>query len=57
LLLSKSAYDAFTPAQRKVLGRDKTLLPVAVPTIQAVGGGSVRCMVAEVFLPALVGAR
>jgi hypothetical protein len=57
LLLSKSAYQAFTPAQRKVLGRGRTLLPVAVPTIQAIGGGSVRCMVAEVFLPALVAAH
>jgi hypothetical protein len=57
LLLSQSAYDAFTPEQRKVLGRDKTLLPVAVPTIQAVGGGSVRCMVAEVFLPAVAATR
>jgi hypothetical protein len=54
LLLSQSAYDAFTPGQRAVLSADKQLLPVAVPTIQAVGGGSVRCMVAEMFLPALV---
>jgi hypothetical protein len=54
LLLSQSAYDAFTHDQRAVLSADKQLLPVAVPTIQAVGGGSVRCMVAEIFLPALV---
>ena len=54
LLLSQSAYDAFTPGQRAVLSADKQLLPVAVPTIQAIGGGSVRCMVAEIFLPALV---
>jgi hypothetical protein len=50
LLLSQSAYDAFTPAQRRALSRTRELLPVAVPTIQEIGGGSVRCMVAEVFL-------
>jgi hypothetical protein len=54
LLLSQSAYDAYTPGQRAVLSTDKKLLPIAVPTIQAIGGGSVRCMVAEIFLPALV---
>ncbi|HSX02983.1 MAG TPA: arginine deiminase-related protein [Candidatus Saccharimonadia bacterium] len=51
LLLSQTAHEAFTPDQRLLLGQDKTLLPVAIPTIEAVGGGSARCMVAEVFLP------
>jgi hypothetical protein len=30
------------------------LVPVAIPTIEAVGGGSVRCMLAEVFLPGAI---
>ncbi len=51
LVLSASAQAAFTSAQLKALGQDKTLLPVAVPTIQRIGGGSVRCMIAEIFLP------
>lgn len=50
LALSQGAYDAFTPAQRTVLAKDKALLPVAVPTIENIGGGSVRCMLAELFL-------
>jgi hypothetical protein len=50
LVLSQGAYNAFTPAQRAVLSKDKTLLPVDVPTIETVGGGSVRCMLAELFL-------
>lgn len=50
LALSRSAYDAFTPAQRKILANDKTLLPTDIPTIESVGGGSMRCMLAEVFL-------
>jgi len=53
LLLSQSAYDAFAPQQREMLANDKTLLPVALPTIQEIGGGSARCMVAEIFLPRL----
>jgi hypothetical protein len=54
LLLSRGAYEAFTPEQRARLGKDKTLLPVAVPTIEKVGGGSIRCMIAEIFLPSKV---
>jgi hypothetical protein len=51
LAMSQTAYDAFTPEQREVLGRDKTLLPFDITTIETIGGGSVRCMLAEVFLP------
>jgi hypothetical protein len=50
--MSQTAYGAFTSVQRQVLGRDKTLLPMAIPTIEAIGGGSARCMIAEIFLPA-----
>jgi len=50
LALSQTAFDNFTTEQRKVLARDKTLLPLAIPTIETIGGGSVRCMLAEVFL-------
>ncbi|WP_366524722.1 arginine deiminase-related protein [Nannocystis sp.] len=32
--------------------RHTTLPPVAIPTIEAVGGGSARCMLAELFLRA-----
>jgi hypothetical protein len=54
LVMSQTAHDAFTPQQRAALSQDKTLLPVAIPTIETIGGGSARCMVAEVFLPRLV---
>jgi hypothetical protein len=50
LALSRSAYDNFTPSQRERLSKDKTLLPIDIPTIEAIGGGSVRCMLAEIFL-------
>lgn len=50
LALSQSAYDGFTDEQRQVLACDKKLLPISIPTIETIGGGSVRCMLAEVFL-------
>ncbi len=52
LILSQTAYDSFDFKQRARLRQDKILLPVAVPTVEQVGGGSVRCMLAEVFLHA-----
>ncbi len=49
-VLSKSALDALTDEQNKSLSKHTTLLPVNIPTIETVGGGSVRCMMAEIFL-------
>ncbi len=51
LAMSDSAFRAFTAGQREILGKDKTLLPFSIPTIETIGGGSVRCMLAEIFLP------
>jgi len=51
VILSQSAYDAFSEAQRNTLAKSGTLLPVNIPTIETVGGGSARCMLAEIFLP------
>ncbi len=53
ILLSDTAFNALKPSQRQVLEGRAQLVPVAIPTIEAVGGGSVRCMLAENFLPAL----
>ncbi len=51
ILLSETAFAALKPDQRIALERHAQLVPVAVPTIERVGGGSVRCMLAENFLP------
>lgn len=51
LAMSQTAYDNFTNEQRDALAADKTLLPFSVPTIETIGGGSVRCMLGENFLP------
>ena len=52
LFLSETAFLALHPWQRLVLERFVQLVPVPVPTIERAGGGSVRCMLAENFLPA-----
>ncbi len=49
LLLSESANQAFSKAQTQIIDRYVTRLPCDIPTIETVGGGSVRCMLAEVF--------
>ena len=49
LCLSQSAYNALSEAQRAQLARHAQLLIIPIPTIEALGGGSVRCMMAELF--------
>lgn len=51
IIMSQTAYEAFTETQREQLSRHALLLPIAIPTIETVGGGSARCMMAEIFLP------
>lgn len=50
-LMSTRALASFTATQRRKLERHSMLCPVDVRTIEQVGGGSVRCMLAELFLP------
>ncbi|KIP76425.1 MULTISPECIES: arginine deiminase-related protein [Vibrio] len=51
IAMSQSAYDAFSSAQKNQLATHGKLLPFDVSTIESIGGGSVRCMLGEVFLP------
>ena len=53
LAMSQRAWDGFTPQQQRVLERHGQPVVNPIPTIEAVGGGSCRCMLAEVFLPRL----
>jgi hypothetical protein len=54
LVMSARARAAFTPAQyARLSGAVDSVLAVPVPLIEQVGGGSVRCMLAEV--PAVIG--
>lgn len=51
IALSETAYRAFGDETKEALRRHGILLPLSVPTIERVNGGSVRCMLAELFLP------
>lgn len=48
--LSESAYIALNEQQKKSLEQYCTLLPISIPNIETIGGGSVRCMLAQNFL-------
>jgi hypothetical protein len=52
LVMSEAARQAFRPDvyARLAAGTD-SVLAIPTPTIETLGGGSVRCMMAEVFLP------
>lgn len=49
IIMSESAYNSFTPEQLNILRRYGDLIPVNIKNIETVGGGSARCMLAEVF--------
>ncbi|HRI19862.1 MAG TPA: arginine deiminase-related protein [Panacibacter sp.] len=49
-VLSRSAYRSLTKEQKQVMQYHTTLLPIDINTIETIGGGSVRCMMAEIFL-------
>ena len=51
IALSAAALDSFRPNQLRQLDRFGALLEAPIPTIEAVGGGSVRCMIADIHLP------
>ncbi|MBO6513282.1 MAG: hypothetical protein JJ974_04885 [Phycisphaerales bacterium] len=45
--MSSRAFNAFTADQRAVLSANGRIVHAPIPTIEDVGGGSVRCMIAE----------
>jgi hypothetical protein len=52
IAMSERARDVLTPDQRKTLESSAgAIVATAIPTIERLGGGSVRCMLAEVHLP------
>lgn len=51
VLLSETALKSLLPGQVNAISQFAELLPVSIPTIEKIGGGSVRCMVAGIHLP------
>ena len=54
LVMSQSALKSLRPAQVKLIESHTTILSCPLDTIESCGGGSARCMMAEVFLPTTV---
>jgi hypothetical protein len=50
-VMSQTAYDSLTLGQIQSIEKYTTIISPSIPTIEKLGGGSVRCMMAEIFLP------
>jgi hypothetical protein len=51
VVMSKAAHKSLTPDQISRLEKHARILSSSLDTIEACGGGSARCMMAEIFLP------
>ena len=51
MVMSKAAHDCLTPEQIAAINKHCEILSSDLTTIETCGGGSARCMMAEVFLP------
>ena len=50
LVMSQTAFDLLNDEQKQLLSTEVKLLPIAIPTIEKIGGGSVRCMLTGIHL-------
>ena len=51
LVMSQAAYNSLTKEQIKKIEKHCNIISSSLETIETCGGGSARCMMAEVFLP------
>jgi len=51
LVMSQTAYNSLTKEQIETIEKFNPIISVDINTIETLGGGSARCMMAEVFLP------
>ena len=51
LVMSQSAYESLSDSQIKAINSHCEILSSSLTTIETCGGGSARCMMAEIFLP------
>lgn len=49
IVLSVTAYETLTQNQKQALSKYGELVPIDVPMIEVIGGGGIRCMIAELF--------
>lgn len=50
-VMSQTAYDSLNVGQIQQIEKYTTIISPQIPTIEKLGGGSARCMMAEIFLP------
>jgi hypothetical protein len=50
-VMSATAFGSLNKAQYQVIQRHTEIIVPEIPTIEKLGGGSVRCMLAEIYLP------
>lgn len=49
VLVSEKAFHSFLPGQLNAISKHAEMIPLSINTIEQLGGGSVRCMVAGIF--------
>ena len=49
IVISQSAFKSLTYNQKQILSSESKIVNIPIPVIQKCGGGSVRCMIAELF--------
>ena len=49
IVISKSAYLSLNKEQKNILSRESKIITIPITVIQKCGGGSVRCMIAELI--------
>jgi hypothetical protein len=54
IVMSKNAHDALLEEQKAILKKYSRLVYADINTIESIGGGSARCMMAEVHLPVAI---
>lgn len=50
-VMSQTAYDSLNVGQIQLIEKYTTIISPQIPTVEKLGGGSSRCMIAEIFLP------
>ena len=51
LVMSKSAENSLNENQKNLINKYSSIVSSDINTIEVCGGGSARCMIAEIFLP------
>ena len=51
MVMSAAALNSLSAHQKEEIEKYARIVASPIPTIEEIGGGSARCMIAEIFLP------